>query len=189
MSSLAARSEVVKLARELSVDPEELAFLRDSPTDALRTFRREVVTQLDAPHRHIFKTVAAASAMVPNAISVKIATRYFGPLLCGKVATELSPERASKLIGHVPVDFLADTTSYVDPDAAAPLIRALDTEVMVPTMMELLRRKDYVTLARFLSSVTDEQLLAVVPLVESGEDLLMTGFNACLLYTSPSPRD
>ncbi|KAA0023339.1 hypothetical protein [Antrihabitans cavernicola] len=178
MSSLAARAEVVKLARELSLQPEELEFLQSSSPDALRAFRREVMTQLDAPYRQTFALLAKATGLIPNSIAAKIATRYFGPLLCGKVAAELDPERASKLIGHFPVEFLADTTGYIDPDAATSLIRGLDTEIMVPPMKELLRRKDYVTLARFMSAVTEDQLRSFVPLVETGEDLLMTAFNA-----------
>ncbi|TSD96071.1 hypothetical protein FOS14_17080 [Skermania sp. ID1734] len=178
MTSLAARAEVIKLARELIAEPSDVEFLREAPPEAVREFRRAAAKQLNAPHRQMFRKLALASNLVPNPIAVKIATRYFGPMLCGMVAAELSADRAAKLIGHVPVDFLADTTRYIDPDAATPLIRALNTDIMTPTMMELLRRKDYVTLARFIGAVTDEQLLAVIPLVESGEDLLMTAFNA-----------
>jgi len=178
VTGLAARAEVIKLARELSVEPERLDFLRAVDELDIRRFRRRVCHELDAPHRPLFRKLAMASQLLPNSLTVKIAVKYFGPMLCGMVASELSADRAAALMSHVPVDFLADATPYVDPVAAEPIIRGLPTEKMVPTMQELLRRKEYVTLARFLGSVTDEQLLAVVPLVETGEDLLMTGFYA-----------
>lgn len=178
MSKLAARAEVIKLARELSVDPGQLDFLRDATPLEIRRFRERICAELDAPHRPMFRKLAAASKLLPNPVTVKIAMRFFGPMLCGMVASELTADRASALLNHIPVDFLADATQYVDPVAAIPIIQGLDTEKMVPTMQELLRRKEYVTLARFLGAVTDEQLLAVVPLVQTGEDLLMTGFYA-----------
>lgn len=178
MSKLAARAEVIKLARELSVDPEQLDFLREATPLEIRRFRERICAELDAPHRPMFRKLAAASKLLPNAVTVKIAMRFFGPMLCGMVASELTADRASALLNHIPVDFLADATQYVDPVAAIPIIQGLDTDKMVPTMQELLRRKEYVTLARFLGAVTDEQLLAVVPLVRTGEDLLMTGFYA-----------
>lgn len=178
MSSLAARAEVIKLARELASEPETLDFLREAPADDLREFRQRLTHELDTPHRPMFRKLAQASKLLPNAITVKIAMKYFGPMLCGMVASELTADRAAALMNHIPVEFLADATQYVDPVAAESIIRGLDTEKMVPTMRELLRRKEYVTLARFLGAVTDEQLLSVVPLVETGEDLLMTGFYA-----------
>lgn len=178
MTTLAARAEVIKLARELSVDPERLDFLREADAEDLRRFRGRLAEELDAPHRPMFRKLAAASKLLPNQITVKIAMKYFGPMLCGMVASELTADRAASLMNHIPVEFLADATQYVDPSAAEPIIQGLATEKMVPTMKELLRRKEYVTLARFLGAVTDEQLLSVVPLVETGEDLLMTGFYA-----------
>lgn len=178
MSALASRAEVIKLARELAADPDELEFLREASVADLRHFRQRVVGELDARHRPMFRKLAATSKLLPNAVTVKIAMKYFGPMLCGMVASELTAERAAALMNHIPVEFLADATHYVDPVASESIIRGLSTEKMVPTMRELLRRKEYVTLARFLGAVTDEQLLSVVPLVETGEDLLMTGFFA-----------
>lgn len=178
MTTLAARAEVIKLARELAVEPERLDFLRAASAPDVRRFRKRLSAEMDAPHRPMFRKLAAASKLLPNALTVKIAMRYFGPMLCGMVASELTSDRAAALMNHIPVDFLADGTRYVDPDAAVGIIQGLDTEKMVPTMQELLRRKEYVTLARFLGAVTDEQLLSVVPLVQTGEDLLMVGFYA-----------
>lgn len=178
MSTLAARAEVIKLARELSVEPEALDFLKEASAEDLRTFRYRMCAELDGKHRPMFAKLAAASKLLPNTLTIKIAMKYFGPMLCGMVASELTADRAATLMNHIPVDFLADATHYVDPIAAEGIIQGLSTEKMVPTMQELLRRKEYVTLARFLGAVTDEQLLTVVPLVQTGEDLLMVGFYA-----------
>lgn len=178
MTSLASRAEVVKLARELHLAPEDLGFLLDSDPVALRRLRQGMYRALDAPYRPMFERLARVSGLIPNSLAVAIATRFFGPMLCGMVASSLSPDRAVALIGHVPVEFLADLAPYVDPDAAAPIVERFDTDVLVPVLRELLRRKDYVTLARFIVAASDEQLLAVVPYVDSGEDLLMVAFNA-----------
>lgn len=178
MGSLAARAEVVKLARELHVPAEDLAFLLDSDEAAVRRFRRGIHHALDAPHRPMFQLLARVSALIPNTLAVGIATRFFGPMLCGMMASSLSPERAVALIGHMPVEFLADAAPYVDPEAAAPIVKEFDTDVLVPVMAEMLRRKDFVTLARFLVSATDQQILDVVPHIESGADMLSVAFNA-----------
>ncbi|GAB0107241.1 hypothetical protein JMUB6875_62350 [Nocardia sp. JMUB6875] len=178
MTSLASRAEVVKLARELQVAPEDLGFLLDSDPVALRRLRRGMYRALDEPYRPMFERLARVSGYLPNSLAVTIATRFFGPMLCGMVASSLSPDRAVDLIGHVSVEFLADVAPYVDPDAATPIVQRFDTDILVPVLRELLRRKDYVTLARFIVATSDEQLLAVLPYIDSGEDLLMVAFNA-----------
>ncbi|MRH90550.1 hypothetical protein GFY24_24425 [Nocardia sp. SYP-A9097] len=125
MTNLAARAEVVKLARELDTAPENLAFLLDSDPTAIRRVRQRMHRSLDAPYRPMFQRLAKVSALVPNSLAIAIATRYFGPMLCGMIASSLTPERAVGLIGHVPVDFLADLAPYVDPDAATPGARTM----------------------------------------------------------------
>ncbi|MEV6773332.1 hypothetical protein AB0N05_32340 [Nocardia sp. NPDC051030] len=178
MTNLAARAEVVKLARELHTAPEDLAFLLESDPVAIRRVRKQMHRTLDSRYRPMFDRLARVSGLIPNSLAIAIATRFFGPALCGMIASSLSPERAVALIGQVPVDFLADVAPYVDPDAATPIVRAFDTEVLVPAMQEMLRRKDYITLARFLVATTDQQLLDVMPFIDSGEDMLMVAFNA-----------
>ncbi|AYF78079.1 hypothetical protein D7D52_34430 [Nocardia yunnanensis] len=178
MTSLAARAEVVKLARELQVDATELAFLLDSDPVAVRRVRQGMYRALDAPYRPMFERLAKVSALIPIGVSVAIATRFFGPMLCGMVASSLSPERAAAMIGHVPVPFLADVAPYVDPEAATPIVRQFGTDVLLPVLREMLRRKDYVTLSRFVVAASDAQLRAVLPAIESGEDMLMVAFGA-----------
>ncbi len=177
MTSLAARAEVIKLARTLDVDPKEIDFLRTAPPENIRAFRRATTTALDAPFRTFTSRLAKAGTLLPSAVAAKIATAFFGPMLSGSIVSELPPGKAAALIGHVPLDFLADTAQYLDPDAAAPLVRALDSRTMVPIMQELLRRGDHVTVARFVNAVTDRQLREVIPLVTSGDDLLLTALN------------
>ena len=178
MTTLATRAEIVKLARELMIEPDDIAFLEGASPEALRQFRNSVRRQIDAPHKKMLGALAKASSLIPNSISATIATRHFGPMLCGMVAAELPPEKAKAMIGHLDVDFLADVCPYIDPDAATPIIRTLDTSVMEPVMKVLLSRKDYVTMARFIGALTEAQLRAIVPLVESGKDILMAAFNA-----------
>ncbi|GAB2541048.1 hypothetical protein [Nocardia heshunensis] len=178
MTSLAARAEVVKLARELHIAPADLEFLQQSDPVAIRRVRQGMYRALDAPYRPMFDRLAKVSGLIPNSLAIAIATRFFGPMLCGMVASSLSPERAAALIGHVPLPFLADVAPFVDPEAATPIVQCFGVDVMVPVLREMLRRKDYVTLARFIVAASDAQLRAVLPYVESGEDMLMVAFNA-----------
>ncbi|CAM3073279.1 hypothetical protein [Skermania piniformis] len=177
MISFATRAELIKIARVLDVDPDDLNYLADASPAALREFRVELARTLDKRYQALFARLGKAGSLVPAGVAAKIATTFFGPALCGPIAANLPPAKAAGLIEQLPVGFLADTARYIDPDVAAPVVRALDSRSMSPVVQELLRRGDHVSLARFVNALTDRQLRQIVPQVRTGDDLLLTALN------------
>jgi hypothetical protein len=177
MTSLVTRAEISRLAHDLGADHRELAFLERASSGDLRDFRFALVDQLYGEHAPKLRKIATLSRAMPVSFLVRMATKIVGPELSGMVASELSPERAARLMSATPTDFAADTAAYVNPEAAGPIVRKLEPDVMLPTVVELLRRKDYPTVAKFVSVASDVQLRALVPQVQDGKDLLLAGFH------------
>jgi hypothetical protein len=165
-------SEITKLARELGTEPSEFAFLAGSTPEALRNLRYCIAARLDEPHRPMFRRLARASSLVPVALGASIATRFFGPMLCGAVASELAADRAASFIGHLPMKFVADVTPYVNPRTSEAMIKGIELSILVPVMKELLRRRDLVTVSRLVEAATQEQVQASADLIEDPADLL-----------------
>ncbi|NMN96154.1 hypothetical protein [Antrihabitans stalactiti] len=177
MTNLITRAEIARLAHDLGADHHELAFLERARADDLRDFRIALVGQLYGEHASKLRKIASLSRAMPVSFLVRMATKIVGPELSGMVASELSPERAARLMSATPTEFAADTAAFVNPEAAGPIVRQLEPDVMLPTVVELLRRKDYPTVAKFVSVASDTQLRALVPRVPSGKDLLLAGFH------------
>ncbi|MGB9223105.1 hypothetical protein [Mycobacterium sp.] len=173
---LAAFAEITKLARLLDVDDaRELDFLLGLPLASLRAFRERVTDRLFDADAARLKRVAAASKLVPVAISAKAARHAFGPLLCASIAGMMEPSRGVAIAEQLPAPFLAETSVQLDPRRAASLIGAMPAKVVAEVAKRLLESDEHITMGRFVGVLPDESLRAAAPVMEDA-DLLRIGF-------------
>lgn len=183
MADLAALAEVGHLSRELHTDEASLAFLADHDPADLRRLRRAVVESLGARHRKTFAGMARAAKLLPASLLPPIAERAVGPLICSKIAAELEPGHARKIVGAFSVPFLAELCRTIDTAAAADVLAAIPPSKAVPVGEELYRRGDLDMLGRFidvvdvgaiapmLDVVDEDSLLRIAVVAESRERL------------------
>lgn len=153
MADLAAMAEAGHLRRELDAADDDLEFLHDFAADDVRRLRIAVAESLAARHRKTFRSMAAASKLLPKPILGTIGEKAVGPLICSKIAAELEPGHARKIVGSFSVPFLADLCRTLDTASAQPVLLAMPSKVAVPVGAELDRRGDIETLARFIDVV------------------------------------
>lgn len=171
-----ARAETTKLARLLDIsDPAALDFLNGLSPEAIRSFRERATDLLFDRDAARMKRVAAATKLVPTAISAKAAERAFGPVLCAAVAGSVEPSRAVDIAKALPARFLAETAIQLDPRRTAGIIAAVPAKLVVEVARELLRQNDHVTMSRFVGVVPEESMRAAVPVLGDA-DLLRVGF-------------
>ncbi|MFB8275842.1 hypothetical protein [Nocardia colli] len=173
---LMARAETTKLARLLDIsDPAALDFLNGLSPGAIRSFRERATDLLFDRDAARMKRVAAATKLVPTAISAKAAERAFGPVLCAAVAGSVEPSRAVDIAKALPARFLAETAIQLDPRRTADIIAAVPAKLVVEVARELLRQNDHVTMSRFVGVVPEESMRAAAPVLGDA-DLLRVGF-------------
>lgn len=151
--SLAAHAEVLRISRELQVPVDTLDGLVALPPDDLRHLRGLVADALHDAHRPAFHRAAAASALLPTALTARLAQSMIGPYLAARIAAEMPTDRAVKLAGHLDVAFLADVCLSLDPVRAAGTVRGIPEDRILAVAMVLLERGEYVTLGRFVDVV------------------------------------
>ncbi len=113
--ALAARAELLKLARLLNRDPDQLSYLEVVAADDLKAFREQLTEVLFASSSKTLIRLAVASKLLPTGVVATIAQRAFGPLLAARVAGLLDPGRAVDVAAKLPPDFLADVAIELDP--------------------------------------------------------------------------
>ncbi|MEC3917727.1 hypothetical protein [Nocardia sp. CDC160] len=173
---LTAVAETTKLARVLGItDPTELDFLVDLPPAAIRAYRERVTDRLFDRDTKRLKGIAAASKIVPVALSAKMAERAFGPVLCAAVASAVEPQRAVEIAKNLSPAFLAECAVQLDPRRTADIIAAVPPTMVTDVARELLSRGDHITMGRFVHVVPEPALRAAAP-VMSDPDLLRIGF-------------
>jgi len=174
MSALAAKAEVLKLARLLGVPEKDFAFLANEDALAIRALREQMTAQLYDDGKALLQKVAAATKLTPTSISAVIAEKALGPLLCARVASLVGAEKAIDISKKLSPAFLAETCLHLDPRRTAAIIRGTPVEQVVAVSKILQAQKEYVTMARFVDALSPEAIKAVINATPDEEPLLRT---------------
>jgi len=169
------RAELLKLARLLNLDVEELPDLDAVPAAELRAFREAATDRLFDATAGTLGGISKSSRLVPAAVSATIARKAFGPLLCARTAAAVDPPRAVDIAKRLPKDFLADVSVELDPRRVADILAEVPDDLSVPVAEELGRRGEFVTMGRFLAFVSDAGIEGAMNSL-SDEALLQTAF-------------
>ena len=172
---LQAHAEVMKLARLLGREPEELAYLEQLPADDLLALRDSVTETLYDANGGALGRLAAASRLLPAGLTATIGHRAFGPLLSARLAGLLDTDKAVDVAGRLPPPFLADVAVELDPRRASDLIASIAPALIGQVTAELVARREYVTMGRFVGHLSDAAIDAALAAMDD-EAVLQTAF-------------
>lgn len=173
---LAKRAELLKLARILNTEPQALAFLQPQAADQLRLLREAVSDGLFQKFRPRFAGFARMSSLLPLKISAKVSEQVLGPMLSGRIASEMKPERAIDLAKRLPDAFLADTCLQLDPQRSQAIIAGTPVERVVTLTRILLSRGEYITMGRFVDYMPLAMLQTAAAAIDDDCALLQISF-------------
>jgi hypothetical protein len=167
-AALDRRAEIVKLARLLHVRPDELEFLRPAVAADLALLREQLTDSLFSGGSAGLRQLAAASRLLPGAVSATIAQRALGPVLCARLAGMVDLVRAIEIARRLPASFLADVAIHLDPRRAPDVIAHVPAALVGKVGGELDRRDEHVTMGRFVGFVDDAAIRASLAEISDG---------------------
>jgi len=173
--ALAARAEILKLARVLGREATGLEYLKQVPSADIRALREQVTEVLFAAHGQALGRLAAASKLLPVGLVATIGERAFGPVLSARMTCMLEPSRAVEMAAKLPVAFLADVAVDLDPRRASDVISQIPAPQIAEITRELIRREEHVTMGRFVGHLSPEAIRAAVGEMDNGS-LLRVAF-------------
>ncbi|MFF2083973.1 hypothetical protein ACFVVM_09355 [Nocardia sp. NPDC058176] len=169
MTDLLTRSQLRMLAQTLNVEPamiESLARLGAQDLRALRERISELLFDADEP---VFARLSTLAPLVPNTLVTKVVATVVPPEVGGRAGGALGlahPNRVADVLSALPAQYLADAAPHLDPRTIGALAPLLSGTTLIPTAIELLRRRDYTTANRFIEHATD----ALIDDLERGID-------------------
>lgn len=175
MSELLTRAELVKLSRTLGAKPDAVAFLAPVGYQGLRDLGERVSALLHDEHRPALRKLADAARLLPATLVAKMSERVFGPMLSARVSGLMAPDRAIEVAGKLHTTFLADVCVEMDPRSASELLWRMPAKIVVEVAQLLLKRREYLTMARFVDDLTDESIRAVTQSITDDEALMRIG--------------
>jgi hypothetical protein len=173
--ALRSKAEVMKLARILNREPEQLGYMELLAPDELRKLREQITDMLFEAHDHTLTRLAASSKLLPVGLVAMIGQHAFGPVLSARISGLLDPDRAVDIAAKLPTDFLADIAVELDPRRASDVIAGMPADRVREVTRELSRRGEYVTMGRFVGHLGDRALREAVAEIDDAT-LLRTAF-------------
>ena len=167
--------EMLKLARMLGCEPDELDYLGQLDAQVVRDLREQVTGVLFDGDRHMLQRVASASKLLPTKLTATIGESVFGPLLCARLTGVLDPHRAVEIAARLPADFLADVAEHLDPRRASRVIAELPARQIAEIARELVRREQYITMGNVVGHLSKAATVAALEVVDD-QALLRTAY-------------
>jgi hypothetical protein len=165
--SVAAKGEVLKVARLLRRDPSSLEYLERVDPDDLRVLREQVTEMLFSAHAGALGRLATASKLLPVSVIASIAQRALGPVVTARIAGMLEPARAVEVAAKLPCPFLADVAAEIDPRRAGEVVALIPPDQIVEVTAELVRRGEYVTVGRFVGRLGAGARLGALQVIDT----------------------
>jgi hypothetical protein len=172
---LQSHAEVMKLAGLLGRAPDELAYLERLAPGDVRALRDSVTETLYDANGSSLGRLAAASRLLPAGLTATIGQRAFGPLLSARLAGLLETDKAVDVATKLPPPFLADVAVELDPRRASSLIASIAPALIGQVTAELVARREYVTMGRFVGHLGDESIDAALAAMDD-EAVLQVAF-------------
>lgn len=160
--SVEAQAEILKLARLLGRDADQLSYLERVPPGDLRALREQVTEVMFSAHEATLRRLAAASRLLPAGLVASLGQGTFGAMLSARIAGLLDTDRAVEIAAKMPTEFLADVATQLDPRRASGVIAGIPPRRIREITAELARREEYVTMGRFVGHLTDGALRAAL---------------------------
>jgi hypothetical protein len=166
--------ELLKLARVLRVEAEEVGFLAEQAPAEIRELRNAVLDHLLARDRAQFDRVVALAGHLPVGLAAMLAEHAVGPQLAGRLAGLLEVEQIAEFAERLPAEFLAEIAPVVDLRSFGPLISDISEEKLLAAARVLIAREDWITIAAFVDNTPLERLGRTINLID-GEAVLRVG--------------
>ena len=183
MTAYQTHAQLVMLAETLHADAGELTSLERLGPGGLRALREAVSDRLFDEQAAMFARISKLAPLVPNVVVAKVTELVIPPLVAGRAAGALGvdhPGRIEDLLSRLSPRYMADCAPHLDPRAIAVLAPRVSGDVLVPAAVELMRRREYVTAARFVEFATAELIEAFERGIDDDLGLLHT---ASLTYS------
>jgi hypothetical protein len=164
--SVAADSELERLARLLRCRTRDLGFLGRFDTAEIRALRLAVFARMYADHETTYSRIASASRLLPLRVAAPLAQRMLPARVSAGVVASLPAEQAAAMSARMSADYVADVSGFLHPVLSAPVLSRFPAEVIVRVAAVLADREDFDTMAEIVSALCDEQVEAVVEAIE-----------------------
>lgn len=154
-------AEIQRLARLLNVTHAELHYLRELPSAELRELRAQVIARL-YDGQGVLANLAAATKILPLGLTVSLAEKVFGPMLAARIAGLIEVDRAVELAVRLPVPFLAQVATELDPRRVGVILGKIPPQLVAAVTRQLVEREEWVAMGTLYAYLPAQAITAAI---------------------------
>lgn len=154
--------ELMRLARLLKVEPEQLDGLRPLPIADLKVLRDQVAARLFDEGKDSFHRAATVANVVPAGLAAKLAEHALGPVLAARTTAVTEPKKSVELAAKFHTAFLADVSQEIDPRAVTDLVEAMPPKIIAEIGNELASRGEWLVMADFVGAISHDAMRTTI---------------------------
>jgi hypothetical protein len=158
---LEINAEIQRLGKLLGISHAELEYLRRLPSTELRELRTQITSTL-FDHQTVLAKLASATRLLPASLTASIAQKAFGPMLAARVAGLVDVDRAVDIASRLPVPFLADVATELDPRHVATILGRIPPATVASVATLLVAREEWVAMGTFYAYLPDDSIRAAI---------------------------
>lgn len=165
-------TEVRRLAQALHKTPEQLDHLAKLDGEALYRLRLQLQNRIIDEFAHLFERMASASKITPDALSVLLCKKVFGPTLTANMGYFIAVPKVIKLMKHFEPSYVAEVTRHVVPERSIELLEGIPVEMMVEVTRQLLAAREYAVMGGFTDHMPEAKVLTLMAELDEPIDCL-----------------
>jgi hypothetical protein len=139
----------------------DLGYLRRLPSAELRGLRAQVTAAL-FDHQGALAKLAGATKLLPTGLVASLSEKAFGPTLTARIAGLVEPERAVDIAMALPIPFLAQVATELDPRRVAAILGRIPPETVAAVARELIAAQEWIAAGTFYGYLPDESITAAI---------------------------
>ncbi|NNH72738.1 hypothetical protein HLB23_23220 [Nocardia uniformis] len=177
MADMLTRAKIAILAQTLGTEPTALAGLERLGAHNLEALLERISNELFDSLAPTFARVSKLAPLVPNALVIIVAQKAIPAEVGGRAGGSVGmdhPDRASGIIAGLTPAYMADAAPFIDPRVIPVFAPRIPAELLIPTAVELLRRRDYLTASRFVEHATEQLVREFERGIDDDEGLIRT---------------
>ena len=172
-TTISNQAELQKLLHLLQAEKDtNLSFLNKLTKEEIQLLRLKIVDISQFTQTDIWSRLTGVSKFFPNYMNAKVAETVLGALITANMSYYMPEKDAVSIMKYMSNSFLCNVSDFLIPEKAQKLISHIPIDLLKKITTELIKQKKYVTAAGFVDVLEMTRLLELSKVIYKEDDLI-----------------
>ncbi len=162
-------TELRRLAQTLHTSEAGLSYLDSLSAHGLKAVRQRFQNTLLDEFEDLFKKLAGAGKLAPDAISALLCKKVFGPAITANLSYYTPIDKVASMCKHFDAEFMTEVSREQIPERAEPMLAGLPVELMKEVTRIMAIAGDFHIMGAMTDFLPEDKLMVLMEVVPTAE--------------------